>query len=439
MLSLFRSTKHSNIQDKSANVEERRQMDRLNPTSPLSAFRFPNKTDTLEDLLSKHREGVFEYVTITTKRTESKKDIMNRLLEGLGKARREKLIVPEIEVAVLSKKVTDFNLANVLLQSKISSEGVIPTKKESAEEIAQKNLKEFILLDSIFVDFDGCASYTDEFSKVHLQIIDDRYLVTQVVRDAVVNSNEGSSHVLSLDYAVHRSDIRYLTFRIEIENSPFKEGVKYGSALFSISLSQQDTAQAVDLLPTMSTARTVASKLARHRRNPKVLDISHGQQGLEMMQEKFAKGQIIDRSRSVSKQGLDYSKLAGSAAGSDLLERDEDFGSDVQVAPIRKSNVKDLGAWRQGVPDSVPTGDESDKGEGGSNWLNEKVAELIESGAKLEDKGQKKEDPVVEGAIGVEVTPSLKGKEVVPLRSALKNPIVREPVDLPRARFEENA
>nr|WEA82903.1 movement protein -like ORF2a [Armillaria bunya-like virus 2] len=439
MLSLFRSRNNSESQNKSENVEERRQMDRLNPTSPLSAFRFPNKTDTLEDLLSKHREGIFEYVTITTKRTESKKDIMNRLLEGLGRAKREKLIVPEIEVAALSKKVTDFNMANVLLQSKVSSEGIIPTKKESAEEIAQKNLKEFILLDSIFIDFDGCASYTDEFSKVHLQIIDDRYLVTQVVRDAVVNSNEGSSHVLSLDYAVHRSDIRYLTFRIEIENSPFKEGVKYGSALFAISLSQQETAQAVDLLPTMSTARTVASKLARHRRNPKVLDISHGQQGLEMMQEKFAKGQIIDRSRSVSKQGLDYSKLAGSAAGSDLFERDEDFGSDVQVAPTKGSKVKDLGAWRQGVPDSIPTGNDSDKGEGGSTWMNEKIVELTVPAVKSGEDGQKAKDSVVEGATGVEITPSLKGKEVVPLRSALKNPMVREPVDLPRARFEENA
>jgi len=362
---------------------------------------------------------------------------MNYLLAKVGVVESVVLPVENIPIIDLEESVHEWSFYDVVVQHKADklrlaqhrkklnnpgARGLHVMTDDEAKKFVLSKMMNYINIESIITHFDPTVSFTDSYCDVRFMILDDRFGQDHVSREAINNSNIPTSHIMCLDHSVHLKNLKDLKFRVEILNNPLAEGVVWGSLKFSLSMKMAHTAVSNDLLPTLAVYRAPASLLATHKRDPRFIRLSMTQRSLDTAKEKLKKGQIMDLTKERHAQKIDFSKLAGSAAGSDISkERAGDFeeGSEdgmdnsalaKKLSPIDSYRAQQEKLRQDALMSGISFGEDIQK-------FDEEVGEPLEQIGDIQVEGSSKSGVFSLSEVG---NVSSKHRTHVPSKSSMK-------------------
>jgi hypothetical protein len=334
----------------------------LDTTDPVTAFEEPPKSQSLYEIAENHRHGPFEYVTITSTVSYSKKELQNVLLAKLGDAKTRTTELTDFPVVLLKGSTLDLTVDKAIISAAIQRAPRSVRNKAMKGTLVDQRLlalnhvMDFISLNAVFYNFDPAGGFGSDISFVKVSLIDNRLKVPKVLRSVIHNSNLSFSCVFALDHSIYKADLGRLTLRIENPKNPYTSDIVWGSATFDMTVVESDRSITNDLLPVTGTHRIGYTLLTEHRRNPREFDASITEVTRKALISKMKAGQIMDRTKIKSKQMLDFSKLMGSAADvEDLAARENDFDSEDQEPSIGVTQAAERVARMNNNPQYLPS------------------------------------------------------------------------------------
>lgn len=320
----------------------------LDNTEPVSEFKFPPKSQTLEEVASKHMQGPFEYVTITSQMMHSKKDLNNMLLSKMEGAQTRVYDVnnfPVVKLNVNSLTMTIDKSILTAISDRVGKKQLMAARKSGnafLEAAIKRHMKDYVTYSFLLFNFDPTTNVHNKISHVKMAILDNRLKRPESVRSMIFNSNMSYTGLFSMDHSVHKDDLHHMALRIDNPNNPFKPGIVWGSLTIDLTVIESDRSLTMDTLAVTGTYRTALSFFLNHRRNPAHLDATIDQNTKEELMPLFRSGQILDRTTASYNQKIDFSRAVGSAADSvDLANREQDFeGEDERTMSPEPSEIK---------------------------------------------------------------------------------------------------
>jgi hypothetical protein len=289
--------------------------------SPLESFKITNKTSSLDQRIDTHPSGTtFTYISIDpSKGKKSRLSIVKLLSARRGTKSSTPIPVPALPVFHLRDR----------------SHSIQFSQSVSSDILKKKD--KYINLSELVVIFNPTQGFFQDFSKITIEIFDNRLSYGNPVKEVIIPNNISSAVFFSLDYSVHVSDFHKIEMRISNPLSIISDSCVWGSLKSEISLCVSNEAYSHPIIPVEGTLFVTGEMLASHKHNPNSLQLGISDESRKALGRMEKRGELLNLTAPEGKQKVDH--FEGSEIGSSIGDElsDDNNLTEAKMNALRNS------------------------------------------------------------------------------------------------------
>jgi len=293
------------------------------PQAGLRAFSVPSRQSRLTDKLDRYKGGTSRVheISLQGDPQESLRDKLQRIANAEPQAQSQLVEVDDIPPIILESKRM-----------------IIPLLQHLRKPLVGDVL-EWVHIKEVIVIYAPALGFYNSHSDLVISLVDDRLYSESEVRSVTLNSNNGLVGCLSLDYDIHIEDFKHLSLSLNLKNSIFKPGMKWGSITMSLQLQYSVCSRIRAFSQTLAVIRLPPTTAAKLKSNPYHTNLVINTEDLSDIRQMIRSNRIINLGLPENKQ--EKVEYAGSVAGSS-----DGNDSDNPIPFMTKKKSDQMNAWR---------------------------------------------------------------------------------------------
>jgi hypothetical protein len=310
--------------------------DRPIAPEPFHQFEISKKKNNLKDVIEDHNEVTpFNLVSLIPHDGRDKKKILGIISSRKKETSTANIPLTELPVNDLVKDVESYCLKDILKYWKPAEKG--------------DRIKKWISIHEIVLLFGGSNSFISKFSEVEIRLEDRRRKHDHTVKKVVTMDNTFTSAYMSLEHAVHISDLHMMYMVVERKNPVLSPGHVWGSFRMEMTLLCHNECLVSALIPVLGYIDVAPTAIVKFKFNPNEANFVINDANIDSLIAMRKRGQLMNLTETT--QAQDVVDFLGSEAGSDdegalsrpLLQRyTEDTA---KRAPKEKKGSKRIQGW----------------------------------------------------------------------------------------------
>lgn len=375
----------------------------------------PAQVDAMSDLLKQHKEGdLFPYVGVVGSEGETPDARRSRLLAL--KPSYNKRDLPEIKVlgCPLINKEGSFTMSRLMEYAKQNTGPIPPANAPLPTGFQGLDFalsKRFVHVKQVTILYSPNVSSSSNYCNFWMNLMDTRLINPEKgSQTAAIVSNQEGILELSCDYCIAVRELESYTISYTLERDIVHEGFQWGTVSFYFSITESDLPYQSSKVDAMAVYRMPITTLAERETNADMVDATFTPQDLIGLRKLYKAGDIVDvdepqRNRLKTSQ---YSKSLRSGP------KGKDIGS----------NVMDREGWEHMKGAVQPKLDAMEASVEPSDEEDVPIVDLDQ-----DEVDRKRKEVLERYKLEQEEARAAMEKEVVPVRSAMKQPKPVESVD----------